>query len=315
MDLRQLRSFAAVVEEGSINRAAIRLHCAQPSVSVQMRHLEEELGLPLLDRRARGVVPTAAGERFYADCLKILGDVESARQRMDDWSREVSGALAAGIIPTISKGVLPKVLPDYTNGYPNVDIRIAEAYSGTLTGWVLDGDLDFALVTEPPHDPSLAQKIVSSEPLVLVSGRASRLVPGEPVNLREIAPIKLLFPSQRHSLRTIIERHVATGDIAVDRIIEIDGLYATLQFLRHSDWSSIIPVTTLAEDIDDPRLTVSPIVTPVTRLDYYLIHQTRRPLTQPALRLIERLTAVLSESAATWDAFQAAAVQRANAAQ
>jgi LysR family transcriptional regulator, nitrogen assimilation regulatory protein len=315
MDLRQLRSFAAVVEEGSINRAAIRLHCAQPSVSVQMRHLEEELGLPLLDRRARGVVPTAAGERFYADCLKILGDVESARQRMDDWSREVSGALAAGIIPTISKGVLPKVLPDYTNGYPNVDIRIAEAYSGTLTGWVLDGDLDFALVTEPPHDPSLAQKIVSSEPLVLVSGRASRLVPGEPVNLREIAPIKLLFPSQRHSLRTIIERHVAAGDIAVDRIIEIDGLYATLQFLRHSDWSSIIPVTTLAEDIDDPRLTVSPIVTPVTRLDYYLIHQTRRPLTQPALRLIERLTAVLSESAATWDAFQAAAVQRANAAQ
>ena len=142
MDLRQIRSFAAVIEEGSINRAAERLRCAQPSVSVQMRHLEQELGLTLLDRKARGVSPTPAGERFYTDCLKILGDVETARQRMTDWSREVSGALAAGIIPTISKGALHKVLPAYANEYPNVEIRIAEAYSGTLTEWVLKGELD-----------------------------------------------------------------------------------------------------------------------------------------------------------------------------
>jgi LysR family nitrogen assimilation transcriptional regulator len=310
MDLRQFRSFVAVVEEGSINRAADRLNCSQPSVSVQMRQLEQELGLTLLDRRARGVTPTPAGERFFADCLKILGDVEAARQRMGDWSREVSGALAAGIIPTISKGVLPKVLPDYAREYPSVDIRIAEAYSGTLTEWVLEGDLDFALVTEPPHDPSLDQRVVSNEALVLVSGRASPLQPGVPVALRDIAPIKLLIPSQRHSLRTIIERHVDTGDIAVERMLEIDGLYATLQFLRHSDWSTILPVTTLAEDIDDPRLTVSPIVEPATRLGYYLIHQTRRPLTQPALRLIDRLTTALRASADAWSSFQAEAVLR-----
>ena len=96
--------------------------------------------------------------------------------------------------------------------------------------------------------------------------------------------------------------------------IEIDGLYATLQFLRHSDWSTILPVTTLAEDIDDARLTVSPIVAPATRLDYYLIHQTRRPLTQPALRLIDRLTAALRESALAWAAFQARAVANVAAA-
>jgi DNA-binding transcriptional LysR family regulator len=310
MDLRQLRSFVFVVEEGSINRAAERLNCSQPSVSVQMRRLEEELGLALFRRETRGVVPTPAGDRFYADCLKILGDVEAARQRMGDWSREVSGALAAGIIPTISKGALPKVLPDYTQRYPNVDIRIAEAYSGTLTQWVLDGDLDFALVTEPPHDPSLMQRVISTEPLVLVSGRASPLTPGLPLDLRDAAPIKLLIPSQRHSLRTIIERHVDAGDILVARTIEIDGLYATLQFLRHSDWSTILPVTTLAEDIDDPRLTISPIVAPATRLDYYLIHQIRRPLTQPALHLIERLTGAMQESAKAWNTYQEAAVAR-----
>ena len=310
MDLRQLRSYATVVEEGSINRAADRLNCSQPSISVQMRQLEEELGLELLTRQTRGVVPTSAGEQFYADCLRILGNVEAARQRMDDWSRDVSGALAAGIIPTISKGALPRVLPDYAEEYPNVDIRIAEAYSGTLTEWVLSGELDFALVTEPPHDPSLMQRVISTETLVLVSGRASPLEPGRPLGLRDMAPVKLLMPSQRHSLRTIIERHVAAGDIPVDRTIEIDGLYATLQFLRHSDWSTILPVTTLAEDIDDVRLTVSPIVAPATRLDYYLIHQIRRPLTQPALRLIDRLATAMQDSAAAWNAYQASAVAR-----
>ena len=93
----------------------------------------------------------------------------------------------------------------------------------------------------------------------------------------------------------------------------VDGLYATLQYLRHSDWSTILPVTTLAEDIDDPRLTVSPIVAPATRLDYYLIHQTQRPLTQPSLRLIDDLTAVLRQSSAEWNAFQQAAIERAAA--
>jgi LysR family nitrogen assimilation transcriptional regulator len=313
MDLRQLRSFAAVVEEGSINRAANRLHCSQPSISVQMRRLEDELGIELLDRQARGVAPTPAGERFYGDCLRILGDVEKARQRMGDWSQGTSGSIAAGIIPTISKGALPKVLPGYAATYPDVEIRIAEAYSGTLTEWVLEGDLDFAIVTEPPHDPSLEQTVVSSESLVLVSGRASPLSPGMPVSLRDVAPIKLLIPSLRHSLRNIIEGHVDAGDIAVDRTLEIDGLYATLQFLRHSDWSTILPVTTLADDIDDPRLTVSPIVAPATRLDYYLIHQTRRPLKRPSLLLIEELTAALRQSADRWDTFQRGAISRAAA--
>jgi DNA-binding transcriptional LysR family regulator len=97
--------------------------------------------------------------------------------------------------------------------------------------------------------------------------------------------------------------------------MEIDGLYATLQFLRHSDWSTVLPVTTVADDIDDPKLTVSPIMAPTTRLDYYLVHQTRRPLTQPALRLIERLAKAMKESSDAWNVFQETSVRHMDRSQ
>ena len=75
MDLKQIRSFVAVYGHGSINRAAERLNIAQPSLSQQIKSLEESVGVQLFERHARGVRPTPAGDRFYEDCSKILGDI------------------------------------------------------------------------------------------------------------------------------------------------------------------------------------------------------------------------------------------------
>jgi len=304
LDLRHIRSFIAVYEEGSINRAATRLHCAQPSLSLQLRNLEDSLSVELFERHARGARPTAAAIRFYEHCLSILGEVESAEQHMRDWAREVAGALTVGLIPTVTKSVLPQVLPDYTERLPNVDIRVVEAFSGTLTDWVVSGELDFAIVTEPPSHEGLALRALSAEPLALVSGAKSGFSHLAPVRLPELSPIKLVMPSQQHSLRGMLERHIRVGSIAVERSIEIDGLFGALEFVCQSDWSAILPVTTVIGDMASGKFVVNPIVEPATMIEYYVIHQTQRPLVRASRELVDRLEAALKQSAAEWSGWQ-----------
>lgn len=307
MDLRQIRSFIAVFEEGSINRAAERLHIAQPSLSLQIKALEEMLEVQLFERHARGVRPTPAGQRFHEHCQKILGDVENATQTMREFAQGDAGALNVGLIPTVTKGVLAQVLPGYISTHPKVDVRLVEAFSGTLTNWVMSGELDFAVVTEPRRHDGLELRVLSEEPLVLVSGPGAGFDHLAPVAFPNLPPIRLVIPSQHHSLRALIDRYIKMGNITVARQVEIDGLFGALEFVRNSDFSAIFPVTTVMADLDSRNLVVNPIVSPRTSFDYFLVHQTERPLSRAGRELVTRLETALRRSAAAWSAIRAGA--------
>src|SRR3981081_4663047 len=150
LDLKQIRCFVAAYEEGSFSRAAMREHCTQPGLSVYIQRLEAMLAHRLFDRKARGVTPTIAGRHFYACCAHVLRSVSIAKQRMLDMAGNVATDINVGVSPTLFKGVLPWMLPDYLSAHPYVDVRLAEAYSGTLTDWVISGEVEVAIVTKPP---------------------------------------------------------------------------------------------------------------------------------------------------------------------
>ena len=307
MDLKQIRSFVAVYGDGSINRTAERLNVAQPSLSQQIKSLEISVGVQLFERHARGVRPTPAGDRFYEDCRKILGDVENAAQTMREFSSGISGSLNVGLIPTVTKGILAQVLPDYTHTLPNVDVRVVEAFSGTLTDWVMSGELDFAICTEPPRHDGLELRVLSAEPLVMISGKKAGMPHLEPVSLRQLSSLNLVLPSAQHSLRTMIERHMKLGNITPGRVVEIDGLYGSLEFIRNTDFSAILPVTTVLAALDCRAFAVCPIVDVTTSFEFFLVHQTQRPLTLAARDLVARLESALKESNAAWSSIRAAA--------
>ena len=307
MDLRQIRSFLAVYEDGSINRAAERLRLAQPSLSQQIRVLEESLEVALFERHARGVRPTPAGVRFHEHCRKILGDVEHAAQTMREFAQGDAGSLNVGLIPTVTKGVLAQVLPKFIADMPGIDVRVVEAFSGTLTDWVMSGALDFAIVTEPRRHDGLELRVLSQEPLVLVSGAGAGLDHLVPVAFPSLPPLKLVIPSAHHSLRAMIERYIKMGNITVSRQVEIDGLFGSLEFVRNSDFSAIFPVTTVMADLDSGAFVINPIVAPQTSFDYFLVHQTERPPSRAGRELVARLEAALRHSAAAWAAIRAGA--------
>lgn len=292
-ELRHLRAFVAAVEMGSINRAASHLHCTQPSLSQQIRQLEDELGGRLLERQPRGVAPTALGRGFYARAADILARLDLARREAASWADGAAGVLRIGLIPTLSKGVLPSVLPAFTAEHPQVELHVLEAYTGTLIDAVLADELDCAVVISPRGERALTRRLLARDTLVIIAGPAAALRRGRAVRLAELPPQKLVLPSARHSLRNAVDRFVEGGALAIARSIEIDGLLATLQFVRESDFIALLPRMTVADEGRDGRLRVVPIADPVAQFDYSLVHRRRQPPGPHAAALVARIEAAL----------------------
>jgi len=275
MDLKQIRCFVAAYEEGSFSKAALREHCTQPGLSVYIQRLETMLAHRLFDRKARGVTPTIAGRHFYACCSDVLKTVNIAEQRMLDMARHVATGINIGVSPTVLKGVLPWMLPDYLRAHPYVDVRLAEAYSGTLTDWVVSGEVQVAIVTKPPLHLGLETTHFFRDRLVLVTrGTGSPQKKGR-IRRRsasDLQKLKLILPSPRHSLRQVIEAAaVRLGATASGRILEIDGMLGTFELVRNSDWATVVASIAVADEVKMGRLVAEPIYGPELWLDFYLI--------------------------------------------
>lgn len=300
MDIRQLEQFIAVYEEGSFSRAARRANCTQPALSVQIRHLEDEFGVALFTRSRRGVTPTVAGKRLYTRGLAILNAVADTRIAVRELSGDVTGTITIGTVPSVSRSALPAALSRFTEAHPNVELTLDEAYGGTLTQRVAAGELDFAVVTSAVSHEGIEATLLAEHEMALVSGPASGFTPFEQVRLKDLPSLRMVLPTQRHAIRQLIDTHVARAELEIESSIESDGLNTTLEYVRHSGWSTLTAVASVIDAVDSGTLVINPIVRPKAELDYYLIRQVRQPLTGAAERFIDLLKEELAAITRRW---------------
>jgi LysR family nitrogen assimilation transcriptional regulator len=274
IDLKQIRCFVAAYEEGSFSMAAKREHCTQPGLSVYIQRLESLLSHRLFDRRARGVTPTIAGAHFYASCTDVLKSVRMAKQRMLDLAGSVATQINVGISPSLLRGGLTQTLPEYLALHPYVDVRLSEAYSGTLINWVVSGDVQVAIVTKPPVHLGLETTHFFRDRIVLVSrgsGRPRRRRIARQRSVRELGHLKLILPSPKHNLRQVIENAVRLGNTGAGKVLEIDGMMSTFDLVRNSDWSTVVAGVAVMEEVRQGRLVADPLCDPELWIDFYLV--------------------------------------------
>lgn len=177
MDLRQLESFITIAREGSISGAARAMRVAQPTLSQQLRNLEEELGEALLQRKPRGVEPTAAGLILLEHAKLLIDESARLRNRFSHRREIQQGRLTLGIIPTIAPYLLNEILPSFRQSLPQVEIQIREAKTNELIRQVVDGSIEFAITSDiGKHERkkwSLTVRELFREPLVLAAHRSS----------------------------------------------------------------------------------------------------------------------------------------------
>lgn len=147
MDLRHLRTFVTVAEQGTVSKASLRLRVAQPALSRQISGLEASLGVALFDRVRRRLVLTDQGEQLLADCRSILGAIESLGERARLLRQEDAGVLKVGATPQMIDGVFATFLHRYAKLYPKVQIKLAEAVGPDLVAMLERGDLHLGITS------------------------------------------------------------------------------------------------------------------------------------------------------------------------
>src|SRR5687767_1858731 len=168
MELHQLEYLLAIAEEASFSRAARRLGVAQPSLSQQVRKLEDELGHRLLDRLPKGVVATEAGRQLLEHARRVLAEIADARRRIGDTPGHVTGALSVGAIPTIAPFLLPGALRRFAGRWPDVKLDVVEDVTSRLLGMLERGELDVAVLSSADVPPTVHCERVAAERLLVL---------------------------------------------------------------------------------------------------------------------------------------------------
>ena len=199
MELRQLRYFVAVAEELSFTRAAARLHVAQPALSVQVRRLEDELGVELLDRSRRQVALTGAGEVLLGESRRLLTDLEQTVALVQRTGTGRIGRLSVGFVPSASNAALPPILRRFGATHPAVDLRLREMAPDALVRGLHEQRLDVCFLYLPFDDPSLATKVVSRESFVAALPEDHPLAARKRIDVKQLRGEPFVLPA-RHGM-------------------------------------------------------------------------------------------------------------------
>jgi DNA-binding transcriptional LysR family regulator len=175
MDLRHLRYFLAVAEELHFGRAAQRLHMAQPPLSQQIRHLEEEIGYPLFVRSSRSVKLTPAGRSLVERARRTLHKVDEDLEAVRSVARGEVGEINVGFVGSAMLSKLPAILGEYRRLYSRVQLRLNESHTSQLLDAVRDGSVDVALARDAGRVEDVHVERVMMEPFMAVVPRSHPL--------------------------------------------------------------------------------------------------------------------------------------------
>jgi LysR family tcuABC transcriptional regulator len=286
--LRQIQAVIAVCEEGSFTRAAEREHATQSGISQHVAALEAALGVRLFDRSAAGVTPTPAGLRYYRRCVDAIGMLAEANEETRGLAGAISGPLRIGLMPTFTRAALAPTLEHFVLAHPDVQLHVVEAYSGFLTEQVLSDQLDLAIVPAFEGRVGLKARLILRDREVLISGPARGLKPLQPVRLADCAPLKIVAPGPDNIRRRNLEIYFQSNNVTIDRMIEMDAMMATFDFVARTDFVTVLPGLICVNDIGKGEFTVNPIFDPPLFAEFVVITPSRRTLSTPARLFLER---------------------------
>jgi LysR family hca operon transcriptional activator len=208
MDLRHLRYFVAVADAGSLTVAAEqKLHTSQPSLSRQIRDLEEEVGVQLMSRSVHGVELTAAGQAFLDHARMALYQAEAAKEAAVRAAQPARPTFAIGFLSGSEIGLLPEVTRILRDELPGIEIRLSSDYSPSLAKALKRGRLDAAFMRPEEDMGDLAFEFVRKDPLIFVFPSDHRLASHEAIEPQEILKEPFIFPSRTAPVvrRAVIE--------------------------------------------------------------------------------------------------------------
>jgi len=243
MELRHLRYFVAVADAGSLTVAAEqKLHTSQPSLSRQIRDLEDEVGTQLLRRNARGIDLTPAGRAFLDHARSVLSQVEAASEAARRVAHPAKPRFAMGFLTGHELTWMPEALKILHHELPNIDVMISSQYSPLLASALVKGTVDAAFLRRERGAPDLAYRLLVKEPLVVVLPSYHRLAALKAISPRDLAGETFVTVSNTAPvLRVIIDNYLKRSGINITPAHEVDHLAMGMSLIASTRGVGLLP--------------------------------------------------------------------------
>ncbi|MGD8417461.1 MAG: DNA-binding transcriptional regulator OxyR [Pseudomonadales bacterium] len=201
MNLRDLKYLVAVAEHRHFGRAADACFVSQPTLSTQLKKLEEELGVTLIERTNRQVLLTPVGERVVAQAQRVLREANELTRIAEEHADPFGGEFRLGVIPTVAPYLLPKILGPIRRSLPSLKIQLTEGQTAVIVRLLREGDLDAVILALPTDEENVVERKLYTEPFYMAVSRTHRLAGRKKVSVDDLDDEQVLLLEDGHCLR------------------------------------------------------------------------------------------------------------------
>ena len=249
MELREIRTFLQIAQKQSFSKAAEALGYSQAAVTVQIKQLEEELGIHLFDRLGKKTVLTHHGEIFYRYAVTILGTVADAKKAVSA-STELSGDLTIGTIESICESIFPDLLKKFHQLYPNVSVSIVLDSPDVLLDRMNKNSIDLVYLLDQPIDDKRFIKVLED---------ALPIPKNDPTDLASVISHPFLLTEKNASYRFVLDRYLASLGKEVKPFLEIGNTEFIINMLKQNAGISFLPEFAVRHEVESGILSILPV--------------------------------------------------------
>jgi DNA-binding transcriptional LysR family regulator len=232
MNINQIKYLLTIYNEGSVTKAAEKLHVSQPSLSNMIKNIEDEIGEKIF-KRTSPISLTYCGDVYFDSIKKIYEVHETLMQKIDDIQNHNRGKLRLGIAPQRGMLVLPEILPTFFEKFPLVEVGLDERGSVELQESILKGELDIAFITATPINNDLEYLLIENESMLLLSGPntdiSKRIENGTMISIAETKDESYISVRHGHSIREIQDTLFKNGKVSPRIILETSRLETAIK--------------------------------------------------------------------------------------
>ncbi|MDT7604956.1 MAG: hypothetical protein QOF61_2953 [Acidobacteriota bacterium] len=255
MEIRQLRALAAIADTRTFTAAAARVHVTQAAISMQIRQLEIEIGLPLFIRTPRRCVLTEAGERLLERAQRILREHDGALAEMAELSGATHGRLRVGSASAMfSSDPLPQILRELHTDHPHADVSVTSGTSASLVKQIVAGDLDIAFVSLPVEVRGVQTELLLRDELIAIASPQHPLAKQRVVSAFALAGEKLILGERGGNTRRLIDEFFEQAGLRPRVVMELSRTNSIKRMVERGMGVGIVSFQSAVEEIAEGSL-------------------------------------------------------------
>lgn len=278
LDSRQIRAFTTLARTGSFTQTARELHLTQSAISHSMKALESDVGCRLLDRLGKKVVLTQAGEHLLHYAQKILRDMSDARASLEQLGKWGKGRLRLGASDTACQHILPAVLREFKESFPQSAITIEPGDTPNLIESLLANRVDLAFGLEPERETRLEFHALFTDELMFLLGHAHPWAVARRINRDEVPRQNYILYSKQSFTFRMIERYFTRENVVLNTVLEFGNMEAIKELVKLGLGVSIFAPWIARKELDDGSLVPLPLGRRKLRRHWGIMHLAGRRL-------------------------------------